>query len=97
MAKCPEWHISRLTRWLIAIIVPDMDEQNHSHASVIIALGGKAKIADALGLGRNVVTKWHVRGIPAKYWHRVCEIAATKQINITPHDLEAPPARSDAR
>lgn len=46
------------------------------HAVVIRQLGGKAKLAGTLGLGPQAVTKWHVRGIPSRYWHRIEDIAA---------------------
>jgi hypothetical protein len=54
-----------------------MSETSTYHDNVIRALGGKAKLSDALGLSRDVLTKWHRRGIPSKYWYRVVEIGAT--------------------
>jgi hypothetical protein len=44
------------------------------HNRVIAALGGKARMAEALALHPNVLTKWHERGIPARYWGEVVEI-----------------------
>ena len=44
------------------------------HNQVIAALGGKARMAEALALHPNVLTKWHERGIPARYWGEVVEI-----------------------
>lgn len=53
-----------------------MSYPDNFHANLIRDLGGKAKLAEALGLERDVLTKWHVRGIPSKYWHRVIELGA---------------------
>ena len=53
-----------------------MSDTDSFHSALIRDLGGKAKLADALGLDRDVLTKWHVRGIPSKYWHRVIELGA---------------------
>jgi hypothetical protein len=67
-----------------------MSDPDNFHSSLIRDLGGKAKLADALGLDRDVLTKWHVRGIPSKYWHRVIVLAAaceTKR-SVTAADLE---------
>ena len=33
-------------------------------------------MAEALALHPNVLTKWHERGIPARYWGEVVEICA---------------------
>lgn len=47
-----------------------------THNRIIAALGGKARLAEALALHPNVLTKWHERGIPARYWGEVVEICA---------------------
>lgn len=61
------------------------------HAAVIQALGGKAKLAGLLGIDRDVLSKWHVRGIPARYWHRVVELTAQLDppLIVTAADLDA--------
>lgn len=69
-----------------------------SHRDLILALGGPTKLARKLGLKNpsNTTVHWSARGIPSRYWHRVCELAAS-QIQITAHDLERlPPRRSEA-
>jgi len=47
-----------------------------THNRVIRAVGGKARLAEALSLSSKIVTKWHERGIPSKYWGEVVEICA---------------------
>jgi len=47
-----------------------------THNQVIRAAGGKARLAEALSLNSNILTKWHERGIPARYWGEVVEICA---------------------
>lgn len=67
-----------------------MSDTDHFHNDLIRELGGKAKLADALGLERDVLTKWHVRGIPSKYWHKVIELADSLDppLVITAADLD---------
>lgn len=65
-----------------------MSDTDTFHSSLIRDLGGKAKLADALGLDRDVLTKWHVRGIPSKYWHRVIDLAKAAEIDVTAEGLE---------
>jgi hypothetical protein len=48
-----------------------------THNRVIAALGGKARMAEALSLRPVIVTKWHERGIPARYWGEVVDICAS--------------------
>jgi hypothetical protein len=77
-----------------------MSDAENFHAGLIHAFGGKAKLAEALGLERVLLTKWHVRGIPSRYWHRVIELGASiepEPLVITAADLErTKPATSDA-
>lgn len=47
------------------------------HCDLIRVVGGKAKIAKALSLAPSVLTKWHERGIPSKYWHHLTNFAAS--------------------
>lgn len=65
-----------------------MDDTTQHHAALIRTLGGKAKLAERLGLESNVLTKWHVRGIPSRYWHRVIELARGADVAITADELE---------
>ncbi len=78
-----------------------MSDADTFHSGLIKDLGGKARLADALGLDRAVLTKWHVRGIPSKYWHRVVDIgnACDPPLVFTASDLERTklPQRSSDR
>lgn len=59
------------------------------HAELIVRLGGKAHLARLLGLGADAVTKWHVRGIPPRYWHRIEDIAHEAGLTgVTAEELE---------
>lgn len=58
------------------------------HADLILKLGGKAKLAEALDLERHALSKWHNRGIPARYWHRIINIAPRLGVTVTAIDLE---------
>lgn len=64
-----------------------MDDAIDLHADLIRRLGGKAQLAVKLNLDRNVLTKWHVRGIPSRYWHQVERIAHEAKIEVTTDDL----------
>ena len=79
-----------MTGWQYAINIVCMSDAENFHSALIRGLGGKARLADALGLDRDVLTKWHVRGIPAKYWHRVLELGAAAEppLVFTAADLE---------
>ena len=67
-----------------------MRDTEDFHSSLIRGLGGKAKLADALGLDRIRLTKWHERGIPSRYWHKVVELGAACEppLVFTAGDLE---------
>ena len=60
------------------------------HGDLIRRIGGKTWLAGALGLDRGIVTRWHERGIPSKYWHRVVAIGASLNppVIVTADDLE---------
>lgn len=57
------------------------------HVHLIKRLGGKTVLAAALGLERSVMAKWHVRGIPAKYWPVVAKVAEAQGIKVCLFDL----------
>ena len=57
------------------------------HHRLIVALGGKTKLARDLGISRVHLNKWHSRGIPASYWHRVMELAAAAGLRVTAEQL----------
>lgn len=57
-----------------------MDPTYHVH--LIKRLGGKTVLATALGLERSMMTKWHIRGIPAKYWPVVAALAKEQGIEV---------------
>ena len=67
-----------------------MSDDPDLHNTLIRALGGKARLAAMLGVDRALLTKWHVRGIPARYWHRIIALAQQLDppIEVTPDDLE---------
>lgn len=67
------------------------------HSAVIQALGGKAKLAVLLGIDRDVLSKWHVRGIPARYWHRVVDLAAQLDPPMTFTAADLADAKPDAK
>jgi hypothetical protein len=54
-----------------------MHDRDQFHATLLRRLGGKARVAEALGLDRGSVTRWHERGIPAKYWHQIVRFGAS--------------------
>lgn len=55
-----------------------------SHREAIAALGGKSALARAIGVDPKLATHWPARGIPAKHWHDVAEVAAkAKKPHIT--------------
>lgn len=66
-----------------------MVRSNDLHAVLIRDLGGKAKLAEQLGLDRDVLTKWHRRGIPSRYWHRVIELARGAGIAVSAEELDS--------
>lgn len=76
-----------------------MSDTDTFHSGLIRDLGGKAKLAEALGLERDVLTKWHVRGIPSKYWHRVIELGAACEppLVFTAADLDRTKPETVAR
>jgi hypothetical protein len=84
-ANCPESRGAiKLLPWeRFAPKVTDMC-QNY-HATVIRTLGGRAVVADALGLNRESVKSWSdpQRGIPARHWHRVVELAQGRIPGLT--------------
>lgn len=60
------------------------------HAALIRRLGGKTRLCGALGLDRDTVTKWHTRGIPSRYWHRIIDLAQAAGLHdVTGERLEA--------
>jgi len=63
----------------------------HAHIRVINLLGGKAALARALGIKPTRATKWHKRGIPARYWPAVEAVAREAELpDITAATLAAP-------
>lgn len=67
-----------------------MSDGDPYHNDLIKQLGGKAKLALALSLEPVVLTQWHARGIPSKYWHRVVLFAASLDppVVVSATDLE---------
>ena len=58
------------------------------HGDLIRSLGGKAVVARALGEQPALACKWHVRGIPSKFWGEVVALAAKAGISVTLADLK---------
>jgi hypothetical protein len=56
------------------------------HAAVIKKLGGRAYLAGVLRLPVETVKSWTKRGIPARYWHHVVDLAQDPDLTIA--DLE---------
>ena len=80
-----------MTRWLLAINHVGMSDKAQFHAALIRRLGGKTKLAEALGLDRGSVTRWHERGIPSRYWHQVVRFGAAlpEPVLVTAEELAA--------
>jgi hypothetical protein len=62
-----------------------------SHFEVISAFGGYSRLARLLGVSPRVARHWPKRGIPARYWPKVEEIAVTRDIVITAKELSRLP------
>lgn len=58
-----------------------------SHVEVIEAFGGTKPLAEAIGVDPKRAIHWGRRGIPAKYWHRIEQIAHKHRLVITAVDL----------
>lgn len=58
-----------------------------SHSDVIAAFGGVRPFAEAIGVDPKRAIHWPKRGIPAKYWHLVENIAAEKRLSVTAFTL----------
>lgn len=66
-----------------------------SHSDVIAAFGGVRPLAKAIGVDPARATHWVQRGIPAKYWPLVENVAADRKITVTARtlmDMKAPAA-----
>lgn len=59
----------------------------HPHAKIISRFDGKAELARALGLPLTRLSKWHTRGIPARYWPMVEQAAAERGMIVTARDI----------
>jgi hypothetical protein len=66
------------------------------HATVINTIGGRTYVARALGLPTETVKSWSKRGIPARYWHLIVELAAPKMPGLKIADLDLDHARPKA-
>lgn len=59
-----------------------------SHYEVIAAFGGPRPLAAAIGIDPALSTHWVQRGIPAKHWHKVVNVAVARIPTLTIDDLE---------
>lgn len=60
-------------------------------SDIIDSLGGNAEVARVLGEDARTVWRWRSRGIPARYWHRVVEIARDREVPGVTYDTVARP------
>lgn len=60
-----------------------------SHSEVIEAFGGVRPLAEAIGVDPKRAIHWPKRGIPAKYWPRVEEVAAKHGVTIAGRPVTA--------
>ena len=70
-----------------------------THHEIIRKLGGPIALARDLGLSRpEAALHWPRRGIPARLWHRVVELAEQKEEPVTFAALEdgRPSSRQEA-
>lgn len=63
------------------------------HARILEALGGHKRVASLFGMHENTVSKWRVRGIPARHWHRIVALEPA----ITPEYLDRTKPRGAQR
>lgn len=68
----------------LGLQAPQYDPPMTRHRAIIKQLGGYVELASLLGLHEEAVKSWAKldRGIPARYWHRVAELAG-----VTPEYL----------
>lgn len=71
----------------------DTPKTPKTHGDLINALGGPSDLARKLDIYRPVpaTVHWRTRGIPARYWHSVADLAAAAGIKMTAADLAALP------
>jgi hypothetical protein len=62
-----------------------------SHTDVIAAFGGQASLARSLGEEPARACHWNERGIPAKHWHEVEELAREAGLPVTARVLKGLP------
>lgn len=67
---------------------PKLSGMVNLHATVIREIGGRTYLARVLELEPETVKSWTKRGIPARYWHRIVELAHEKLPELTITDLE---------
>lgn len=58
-----------------------------SHSDVIAAFGGVKPLAKAIEVPPSLAIHWGRRGIPARYWPKVEEAAAARDIPVTARAL----------
>jgi Meiotically up-regulated gene 113 len=77
---------------MMTVAIPDLthlrvaissDGSIRSHADVISAFGGVRALAKALGIDPKLATHWPKRGIPAKLWPTVGEVAVQHNVSVT--------------
>lgn len=89
-----EWF--RLSPDMLTVELTLAECQTHVHHPVIEAFGGLAAFTKAIGVDRMLASHWHRRGIPARYWPRVEEAAAERNIAVTAMQLMQMPERAAA-
>jgi hypothetical protein len=58
------------------------------HADAIRAAGGRTHVARTFGLAPDTVKDWPKRGIPARYWHHIVQMAADRLPGLSIEKLE---------
>jgi hypothetical protein len=64
-----------------------------SHTDVIDAFGGQVALAKAIGLPPTQACHWRERGIPAKHWPDVEDLAKEADIPVTARLLKTLPRK----
>lgn len=57
-------------------------DKEPNHASLIVALGDTAAVAEALGLRDNRISNWKQRGVPWRFRPKLAALAKRKRIAL---------------
>jgi hypothetical protein len=76
-------HVARIT---VTVVGMTVDE-------ILIALGGRNAVGQALGVSRSAPYNWRQDGIPARHWHVLVQMAAKRGIKGVTFDVLAATGR----